>query len=363
MVGLYFHIPFCKHKCPYCHFYVLPNKEDLQEIFKAAITRELEMRLPLFNEVTSVYFGGGTPSKLPADFYAFLLDKCPLKNRAEITLEVNPEDANIDYFRSLLECGINRISIGVQSFDEELLSKLQRTHDGKRAKNAILDAERAGFKNISIDLMYDLPLQTEKSWINTFNEVRNLPLTHLSLYNLVFEPGSVFFAKRKTLTPLLPDESLSLFLLNYAISALEAMNLHRYEISAFAKERFEAEHNSSYWTGRPFLGLGPSAFSYWGKKRFRNIPHLTKYADALSQGLFPIDFEEELPYPHNLHELIAIHLRLLKGVDLTHYPLPPESLATLHRLVQEGWLTQEDSHFRLTEKGLLFYDHVASEIV
>jgi oxygen-independent coproporphyrinogen-3 oxidase len=185
---------------------------------------------------------------------------------------------------------------------------------------------------------------------------------------LTFEPHTVFFKREKELTPLLPSPEESLELLQLAVIRLEEMELHRYEISAFAKQGYQAVHNVGYWTARPFLGFGPSAFSYWEKKRFRNIAHLGKYEEALASGKSPVDFEEQLAYPDNLHELLAVELRLLRGVCVDqfqkkHGKLPATTHEILDQLIQKGWLTQDNSRLHLSERGLLFYDSVASELI
>jgi oxygen-independent coproporphyrinogen-3 oxidase len=245
---------------------------------------------------------------------------------------------------------------------------LGRNHSAKKALYAIEQTALAGINNISIDLMYDLPDQTIASFERTLNQIEGLPITHLSLYNLTFEPHTAFFKRQKALAPLLPSPEASYAMLDLACARLPQMGLHRYEISAFAKEGFHSIHNSGYWTARPFLGFGPSAFSYFEGKRFRNVSHLNRYAKALQSGLSPIDFEEQLSYPDNLHELLAVELRLLKGVDLSrfeqrHAPLPATTKALLDELKQKGWLLQENGQIRLTAQGRLFYDSVASSII
>lgn len=367
-VSLYFHIPFCKKKCPYCHFYVIPDRPLFKKIYTEAIALEWERQLPLLQDkrIVSLYFGGGTPSLLAPEGITFLLDlvkrTCTLSADCEITIEANPEDASYDLFALLHNLGINRLSLGVQSLDDRSLTLLERGHGAKRAKTAVFEAFNAGIQNISIDLMYDLPDQTEASWNYTLDQIGSLPIAHLSLYNLTIEPHTSFFKRQKTLT--LPDPTTSLNLLKQAIVKLESFGLNRYEISAFAKEGKKSHHNTGYWTARPFLGFGPSAFSYWKGERFRNVANLQRYARALRQGASPVDFSEKLSFPANLKELLAIHLRLLDGIDLQNFPLlPSETIATLEKWITEGALIRENRRIHLTEKGTYLYDSIATDLI
>ncbi len=260
--------------------------------------------------------------------------------------------------------GINRISLGVQSLlDEELLT-LGRTHSANRSLEAIETVSRAGIDNLSIDLMFELPSQTLATWEKTLRALSTLPITHLSLYNLTFEPHTVFFKRQKELLPHLPPEEERLQMLQMAVQSLEAIGLQRYEISAFSRPERHSRHNTGYWTGRPFLGFGPSAFSYWDGARFSNYAHFNKYLTALEEEKLPVDFHEQLPYPDNLKELLAVRLRLVEGVDLAAFtPLPPSLEQSLHLLEEKGWTTRVDNRIRLTPLGQLFYDTVASEII
>ena len=276
---------------------------------------EWRRRLPqlLGKRIVSIYFGGGTPT-LFCEGIAEILQwtrELEIASDCEITVEGNPDEVTEPLLQILLQAGVNRLSLGVQSLDDSSLQVLERRHSAQKAKAAIFEASRSGFQNISIDLMFDLPGQTEQSWQETLNQAATLPITHLSLYNLTLEPHTVFFKKKSLLEPLIPKPETSLQLLERAIASIEQMGLLRYEISAFAKPGKESRHNMGYWTARPFLGLGPSAFSYWEKKRFRNIANIQRYARSLKEGTSPIDFEEELLYPDSANELLAVQLRLL----------------------------------------------------
>ncbi len=353
-IGLYFHIPFCRRKCPYCHFYVIPHQKNFQETLLEALKLEWNLYAPLIRgrKIVSVYFGGGTPALLGPEPIGEILSWIGPPADAEITLEANPEDVS-----SFAEVGINRVSFGVQSFDNDLLKLLGRDHTADQANKGIIRTAKA-IPNLTIDLMYEIPGQTLSSWEQTLDEVPSLPITHLSLYNLTFEPQTVFFKKKSQLTPLLPNPEESLKMLDLAVTRLEKAGLQRYEISAFAKPGFESRHNTGYWLGREFFGFGPSAFSYREGKRYRNFADLRKYALALQEGKSPVDFEETLSPLASLHERLAIQLRMLEGVDMREYPVENYQL-----LEDKGWIVREGNRARLTHQGLLFYDSVAEEII
>jgi len=367
VTSLYFHIPFCQKKCPYCHFFVLPNREEDKKIFQQALVKEWELRLPLFEnqEIPSLYFGGGTPSLHP-DAIEAILDRAHTLNlspHVEITVEANPEQITPKLISRFKAMGVNRFSLGIQSLDDALLKILGRNHSSQTALEAVQTIYDDGITNITIDLMDELPHQTLESWENTLDQVVTLPITHLSLYNLTFEKNTVFTKKEALLRPHLPSPEASVQMLKMACEKLKPVGLIRYEISAFAKKGFEAIHNTGYWTGRPFLGLGPSAFSYWDGKRFRNVCHLKRYGEMLQIGELPVDFEEELPFPANVHERLAIHLRLNQGVDTQTFPVPETAKPILEELKEEGLIRQTNHHIQLTEQGRLFYDTVAERII
>lgn len=364
-ISLYFHIPFCTRKCPYCHFYVIPNHPDHRAALLEGLLLEWKRVRPYLenHQVVSIYFGGGTPSLFGHEPIATLLDtierESSLAPQCEITLEANPEDIDLPFMQGYQRAGINRVSIGVQSLVDPSLQLLERTHSAKKALEAIGSTYEAGIENITIDLMYELPDQTVASFQETLDQIASLPISHLSLYNLTIEPHTPF-SKRKLN---LPSNEEGLLMLNAAKEHLEAIGLNRYEISAFAKPGYESVHNTGYWTARPFFGLGPSAFSYFEGSRFRNVAHLSRYLKALKGGKKAIDFSETLPYPKNILELLMVELRLLRGVEIGKFDLPETTHKTLKNLEDEGYLLREGQTLKLSEKGLLFYDTVASEFV
>lgn len=309
----------------------------------------------------TIYFGGGTPSLLGPDKIGEILSWISVSKGVEITLEANPETVSYELMKAYREVGINRISLGVQSFDDSLLAQLSRTHRASDAIQAIDAIERAQIHNLSIDLMYDLPGQSLASWEASLNQAVLLPITHLSLYNLTIEPHTVFYKKRETITSQMPDPITSFEMITSAVNILETNGFKRYEISAFARDNLYSRHNLGYWAERPFLGFGPSAFSFWGGSRFRNIAHLNRYCKALASGNDPVDFSETLSYKESLKEQLAVGLRLIEGVPIQNWPA--EIQLGIDRLQHEGWVENKDGHICLTAKGILFHDTVAEKIM
>lgn len=369
--SVYVHIPFCSKKCPYCHFFVLKDKDAAQALFTDALIDEWKQKLPLMQgkKLVSLYFGGGTPTRLKIERLERILAGIEIDASCEITLEANPEDVTEPLMKRYRELGINRVSLGIQSLQESQLSVLGRSHGVQRGLEAIEQIKSAGIDNISIDLMYEIPRQNLTGWHQTLVQLKSLPITHLSLYNLTFEPHTPFFKQQARLEKTLPSDKEALAMLEEGVLAIEALGLKRYEISAFARPGYEAIHNTGYWQGRPFLGLGPSAFSYWEGCRYRNIANLTAYARQVREGQDPSDFRECLPSHARQGELLAIGLRMMQGVDLQAFQarwgqLIPVQIDTLNRLYHEGWLIKHlPDTYSLSPKGMLFYDFVASEII
>lgn len=373
-LSLYFHIPFCTHKCGYCHFYVLPDTNILKKLFLESLEKEWLLRAPLLRnkQILTIYFGGGTPSLLGPEAIHSILNwiqrDVGYGAETEITLEANPENISLPLMKEYAQTGVNRISIGIQTLSDTLLKKLERQHHAQKALDAVLYTFEAGLHNITVDLMYDLPHQTISIWEETLAKVCELPIKHLSLYNLTIEPQTTFFKYRHEIQKALPDAESSLYMYERAQAVLADHHFKQYEISAFAHSGFHSRHNTGYWTARPFLGLGPSAFSYWEGKRFRNIAHLKRYAELLNDAILPIDFEEKLDPLSHRRELLTIGLRMNEGVDLkaferNHGMLDLETLQSLEKLKKEGFIVHEPPSLRLSKQGILFYDSVAVELI
>lgn len=324
-------------------------------------------------KLTSIYFGGGTPSLLPPRQIDTLLNTIQKTisfspDETEITMEFNPESCSKEMFREFKKSGINRASIGIQSFDDGLLHTLTREHSGKKGRDSILTAKEAGIENITIDLMYEIPGQTRKAWQESMQKAASLPITHLSLYNLTFEEGTPFHRKKSALALLLPSEEDAKEMLLEAVEYFHLQGLSRYEISAFAKKGFYSRHNTGYWMGREFFGFGPSAFSYLKGKRLRNVENLKVYIERCRDRISPVDFEEELSKEAKLRELFTIHLRLCQGVSVPefetrHGTLPGKFFDEISKLKAQEFLTMDKGRASLTEKGRLFFNEVASELI
>lgn len=368
LLSLYFHIPFCTKKCDYCHFFVLPDKEPLKKELMEGLKQEWTLRSPLLKGayIPSLYFGGGTPALFGPEKIGEIISWLPPDLKREVTLEANPENITQPLMEAFAKAGVNRVSIGLQTLENPLLQTLGRIHSAEKAEEAVRLTYAAGITNISVDLMYDLPGQTLQGWQQTLERTIQLPISHLSLYNLTFEPHTSFYKRKSLLLKQVPNPEISLQMIETAVETLAQAGLTRYEISAFAKPGYRSNHNLGYWTARPFLGLGPSAFSYREGSRFRNVAHLGKYLSALRENNFPIDFEETLPPEMAQRELFAVQLRILEGVDLHEFEQRHGVIAfrgTLEDLCRKELLLQEGSVYKLSPKGMLFYDSVAVEII
>jgi len=373
-ISLYFHIPFCTRKCHYCHFYVIRENENGKNQLLDAFLLELALLSNFLKEkeILTIYFGGGTPSLFGphrvASVLQFLQKNCIVSPSSEITLEINPENVTPELISEYAKAGVNRASIGIQTLDQELLQVLGRSHDSFKALDAVHTTYREGISNISVDLMYDLPTQNLSHWSTTLEQIKTLPLQHISLYNLTIEPHTLFFKNQHLLRPSLPNEETSLHMLEMAMQRLEEMGFQQYEISAFAKPGYASQHNMGYWIGRPFLGVGPSAWSYWEKKRFQNIPHLHRYDQLLREKKFPIHLEEKLDPDAHRRELFVIHLRLRKGVHMEEFMAQHGELEVVTKQKIVEWIEQncisfENHHYFLTKKGMLLYECIASDLI
>ncbi len=330
------------------------NSPSLQELYWEALQREWALRQP--GESLTLYFGGGTPSLLDPERVAQILSWLP--NRPEeITLEMNPEDCTPARLAGFRAAGINRLSMGVQTFDDALLRPLNRLHSAAQAEEAVWQAAAAGFENISIDLMYDLPNQSIESWQASLDRAVQLPIAHVSLYNLVLEPGSLFHKR----PPQQPDEATSLAMWDATQETLSAAQFDHYALSAFTRGNRPSQHNLGYWTGRPFLGLGPSAWSYVDGRRFQNAPDLQLYAQKLQQGQDPTTSEETLSPEAQQREQLILLLRLAEGSP--RIPVDAATLSALSQLESAELLISTPSHWRLTPRGMRVFDSVAAALV
>ena len=370
MAGIYVHIPFCASRCIYCGFYSTTMR-DMQERYVSAVGREAALRADyLGQQVETVYIGGGTPSQLPIRLLRRLTDSIrgcfDIKDDAEMTIECNPDDMTPEYARGLKMLGANRVSMGIQSFDNRRLQFLHRRHDAATARRAVDLLRSAGFSNLSIDLMYGFPGQTLDEWANDVDAAIALDVPHLSAYSLMYEEGTVLTRRleRGEIRELDEETCRSMYELLYR--KLKAHGYEHYEISNFAKPGFHSRHNSSYWNETPYVGLGAAAHSYDKVSRQWNVPDLRQYVDAIESGRVPCE-RELIDEQTRYNDLIATALRTSDGMDLN--TLPDRQRSYCLRMAQPHLrrgtlaLTADASRLRLTPQGIFVSDDIMSDLV
>ena len=374
----YVHIPFCVSKCHYCDFNSYQGMEPLFDDYIHALTLEIR-RIPDIIRpdrpipLDSVYVGGGTPTILSADQLSAVLhaldENIGLAENCEITLEANP--GTIDEYKlvQLYTAKFNRISIGIQSFDDELLSKLGRIHTAEQAIEAYYAARRAGFSNVGIDLMFALPGQNVKHWGKTLDKAIELNPEHISLYELSIEEGTQFASLCLEDKLDLPNEDTQLDMYELAIAKLTQAGFEHYEVSNFARPGFRSGHNQVYWRNEPHYAFGAGASSYINGDRARRISNPRDYINAIISGSHAIDFSEHLTGRALLAETIALGLRVLDGIEMSknkwqaYTDIRVIFAPEIKHLQEKGLLELIDGHLRVTHKGLLLLNDVAEEFL
>ena len=369
MAGIYIHIPFCKKACSYCNFYFTTSTRFKKE-YIAAVCQEMELRKDYLSgqTVDTIYFGGGTPSLLEVDDLNAIFEQLnalfKISPSAEITLEANPDDLDLAKLSLLKNAGINRLSIGVQSFQDDLLLFMNRAHNATEALSCIENAQEIGIENLSIDLIYGVPGLTESIWENELLKTEQLGVKHLSSYALTVEPNTRLaqdIKKRKTPKPK-SEEAAKHFMLLQDFAGQN--NWDHYEISNLAKKGFESNHNSSYWNGVTYLGIGTAAHSYNGTSRSWNVSNLKKYIDGISEG--KCSFEtEKLSQEDKFNEYVMTKLRTSDGVDLAHieahFPEYNEGFILQLSQTNKTRVIQKNEKIILTNEGRFFADGIASD--
>ncbi len=373
MSGIYIHIPFCRQKCYYCDFYKTVNT-SLTDKFLSALKKEVQQRKNyLGNEpIETIYFGGGTPSVLKEnelqDILSFLNQEFKVLPNVEITFEANPDDLSESYLKGIYNAGVNRLSIGIQSFQDEYLKKMNRRHNAKQAVESIENAVKIGIKNISADLIYGLPNLTDNDWKASLNQVFQLPVQHLSAYHLTYHEGTAFYTwlKKGTLKELKEADSISQF--NLLVEATQKNGFQQYEISNFAKEEMYSKHNTSYWMGKKYLGLGPSAHSFNGDSRRWNVSHVESYIKALDKN--QSYFEEEiLGENEKYNEYILTQIRTIWGVSINYIQSnfggekATYFLKNIEKYKGTELLIQKNDIFTLSRKGLFISDEIMADLM
>ncbi|WP_276132298.1 radical SAM family heme chaperone HemW [Polluticoccus soli] len=373
MAGIYIHIPFCRRACTYCNFHFSTSLKLKDEVVTAML-REIELQQPYLagQPIETIYFGGGTPSLLDIDDIKRIIDKIssqwPTEQLQECTLEANPDDLTLPYLKELKTTPINRFSIGVQSFKEADLKYMNRAHTAQQADYAIKASQDLGFENLSIDLIYGTPGLTDADWKYNLNQVKTLGIPHFSSYALTVEEGTALYhsIKKKAATPVDPDQAAGQF--EILMEAAEAMGYEHYEISNLALPHKYAIHNTNYWRGKPYLGIGPSAHSFDGRNRRWNIANNALYAKSILADS-KLTYEEETLTPEQqLNEYIMTSLRTQWGCSLPkvrHTWSAEEANKLLERAqpyIDKGLLTRQGDNLVLTSRGKLFADNIAGNL-
>ncbi len=379
-VGIYVHVPFCIRKCHYCDFYSLPiaGVADRVEAFVGAVCREMAMAAERHAglgpfQAPSLFLGGGTPSLLRPEQMGQILETAGalfgLTPDAEITVESNPGTISAEKASAYRALGVNRVSMGVQTFDDDLLRALGREHSAAQSVDAMRVLREAGFTNISVDLISALPGQTLGGWVETLRRAIALGPEHVSAYGLMVEHGTAFAEWERQGRLALPDEDLELAMLEAGIAELVGAGFEHYEISNFALPGRRSVHNRIYWRNEPYLGFGPSAAGYIGGVRATNVRSLSGYLDAIAHGRPAVDSAEEPSPAQQMGETMMVGLRLLEGVETARFRerfgvSPHEVYADpIRRLVAAGLLNADDERLALTHQGLLLANNVVAEFL
>lgn len=374
MAGIYIHVPFCKTRCIYCDFYTRTDMSPKYD-YVSALCEEIKLRKNYIGDedVKTVYFGGGTPSQLSeSDFlriFETLHHEFRIAPDAEITMEANPDDLSPQYLATLKEkLPFNRLSIGIQSFDDEELKFLKRRHSADKAKEAVRICQSLGYDNISIDLMYGLPNQTMQIWERNLEEAIALDVQHISSYHLIYEQGTRLYRlfKMGDVNPV--DEDLSVDMFSRMIEKLTAVGFDHYEISNFARHGLYSKHNSSYWLGKKYLGLGPAAHSYDGQNRSWNVASISKYIEGIRAENLNLEIEV-LDENTRYNDFILTGMRTKWGVNLSELEslfgtkMKVFCLKNARKYLDQGFLTEKDNILKLTRQGIFISDGIMSDLM
>ncbi len=373
MAGIYVHIPFCKSRCIYCDFYSTLLL-DYRDSYVNSLCQEFKIRKEeTHKKISTIYIGGGTPSVLTYEqlekifssiYQVFKVDDSP-----EVTLECNPDDVTKNFSSYLKNLPINRISMGVQSFNPQRLKFLSRRHTREDVLSAFDFLRASGIKNISIDLMFGFPKETLESWIEDINQALKLCPEHISAYSLMIEEGTPLFSMFQTGQIKEISEELSLSMYEEVIHRLSSAGYEHYEISNFSLKGFSSRHNSNYWRQEIYLGFGAAAHSYDLKRRWWNISNLKEYINKINSGVLPIEEEEILLGDTMFNDLISRALRTREGLNLDYVEKELGGKYSSYiktvgkKFISSGHLEEKDNHLRLTHKGLLLSNVIMSEMM
>lgn len=372
MAGVYIHIPFCKQACYYCDFHFSTNQGRRGEMVQA-IRTELSLQKGYLEgeAIQTIYLGGGTPSLLSENELNSILQDIhknfTLGHALEITLEANPDDLSKEKLKALREAGINRLSIGIQSFDDNMLKSLNRAHNAWMAQNCVSDAYAAGFTNLSLDLIYAIPKQDDNLWKKNIEQVLALRPQHISSYALTIEEKTIFgrWAAQGKIRAV--DDDFAAMQLQLLVDCLEKEQYEQYEVSNFSQPGFQSQHNSNYWKGKKYLGVGPSAHSYNGESRQFNVSNNSAYLNAIADDKIPATVEI-LTREDKINEYLLTTLRTSWGANLVKlhdelgFDLVEVHGAYIRRLEENKLAIVENQTLILTKKGKLLADKIASDL-
>ena len=359
MAGIYVHIPFCYSRCSYCGFFSTTELSQ-RSIYVDAVLKEYRLRadyLPKGEPIRTIYTGGGTPSQLTNSDLARLLRVLPVAEAEEVTMEANPSDMTEAKLKAWQQMGINRLSIGVQSFDDGMLAFLNRRHDSKQAKKVISLAQDLGYDNISIDLMYALPCQTKEQWQADIEIALSFGVQHISTYCLSYEEGTPLWRLREKGVVHETDDDLANAMYAYLCQRLKDAGYMHYEVSNFALPGYESKHNSSYWDGTPYLGLGAGAHSYDGVSRQWNVANLSKYLRDIMSDKVPSK-RERLTDTQRYNEHVMLGLRTSKGIEATD-----ELLKKSQPYIITGKLRLADGQLIATLEGINILNTIITDLM
>ncbi|OFX27320.1 MAG: hypothetical protein A2033_10915 [Bacteroidetes bacterium GWA2_31_9] len=372
MAGIYIHIPFCKSKCIYCDFCSI-TKLALSNDFLVALNHEFAFRKNEFQNETieTIYFGGGTPSLLKTSEIQSILEginkNYAVAKNPEITIEVNPDDISFDYLKQLLKTGINRLSIGIQSFDDAILRFLGRRHNSNQAEQTIVNAIKAGFKNISTDIIFGIPGLTMAEITKCLDLFIKYKVQHISAYHLTYENGTKLYKLLDSEKIKLIDEDFSLEQFTTIENHLKSNDYVHYEISNYSLQGYESKHNTNYWNGIPYLGFGPSAHSYNNNIRSWNTNNLNTYISKICEGKLP-SRKEKLTKKMQYNEFIMTSLRTCRGVDpeklkeifgIKHYN---DFVVAIDKYIKSNHIAINNKNYILTSQGMFLSDGIISDL-
>lgn len=375
MLGLYIHIPFCVSKCKYCDFNSYKLNLDKKRKYLKALQKEMEFYREEVEgkDIETIFIGGGTPSILNENEIKFLFDEIKnnfsIKKDAEITMECNPGTLTLEKLKVMKDCGVNRLSIGLQAVQNQHLNYIGRIHTYEEFEKNYKQAKEVGFENINIDLMYALPNQSREDWIESLEKVVKLNPTHISAYSLILEEGTELFNMYERKEFKLLDEDTDIEMYKYTINYLKSNGYDQYEISNYAKKGYECKHNILYWKCKNYVGLGASASGFLNKTRYNNLCGLDEYENIINSGKKPLEWEEKLSIKDEIEESIFLGLRMNEGIKFEdflekyNFNFKEEYKNEINKLKNMGLIQVDDEFMTLTQKGREISNSVFVEFI